>query len=161
MRIIEKPIEDRTLAIVAMGNSHRDYVYYNFDKEKEANVADEVWAINSIALVIKCDKAVMMDDFKGMSEKPERLPFVNRVKKELLDQGTQVISSRAYEEFGPNLVEYPLVDILNKFQYRYLNGSVAYALTYAMYLGYKRVILYGCDYMYDHKPEYTKRGAVV
>ena len=151
----EKPIEERTLAIVAMGGSHRDYFFYNFDKEKPGNVADEVWAINSIALVMKCDMAVMMDDMKMMEANPKRKRFTDRIKTELAD--TPLLTSRAYPEY-PQAIQYPLSEVLSKFQIRYLNGSVAYALAYALHMGYKHILLYGCDYMYDNKPGIYERG---
>lgn len=148
-----KPIEERRLAIVAMGNSHRDYVYYNFDKKQPGPVADEVWTINSTAFVLKCDMAVMMDDVKELEgRRPE---YAKRIQTELAD--LPILTSRAYPDY-PQLIQYPIAEVLTQFQYRYLNGSVSYALAYALHKGYKNIILYGCDYMYDHKPGVYERG---
>lgn len=151
----KKPIEERTLAILAMGGSQRDYFNYNFDKQNEGNVADEVWTINSMALVIKCDMAVITDDMKMMEANPKRYPFTQRLKNELAD--IPILSTRAYEDY-PNVIQYPLEEVLTKFQVKYLNGSVAYALAYALHLGYKKILMYGCDYMYDGKPGVYESG---
>lgn len=142
----------KSLAIVAMGASIRDFMYYNFDKKHDRPVTDEVWCINSAALFMKCDMAVMMDDFKELEG---RLPgYVKRVMTEV---DCPVLTSRAYPEF-PKLLEYPLAEVLERFQVRYLNGSVAYALAYALLKGYTDIILYGCDYVYDNKPGVYEKG---
>lgn len=149
-----KEFEKRSLAIVAMGNSHRDYTYHNFDKEIDTNVADDIWVINSAAFTFKHDLVVMMDDMQSLAENPKRAPYVKRIMREIK---TPILSSRWYPEI-PNIIEFPLADVINKFQFRYLNNSVAYGLAYALYLGYKSIILYGCDYMYDHKPGVFEKG---
>jgi len=153
MREIDKPICDRRLALIAMGNSNRDYLNSNYDKDRATNVADEIWAINSTAFVLKCDMAVMMDDMQELEDR--RPEYAERIKAELSD--TPILTSRAYEDY-PSIVQYPLDKVISKYQFRYLNGSVAYGLAYALYMGYKKIILYGCDYMYDHKPGVYERG---
>src|SRR3990167_6906396 len=144
----------RKLAIVAMGASYRDYLNHNFHKEEEGNVADDIWAVNSAAFTFKHDLAIMMDDMKALEGNPKRKPYTDRIKREL---DTPILTSRKYLDY-PTTIEYPLTDIINKFQFKYLNGSVAYALVYALYLGYKNIILYGCDYMYDQKPGLFEKG---
>jgi len=151
MRII-KPVDDqRSLAIVAMGNSFRDYMYYNFDKDKKENICDDIWVVNSAAFVLKADMAIMMDDIKDLEER--RPNYAERVKN--LD--IPVLSSRTYDDY-PNIIQYPLDSVLTKYQFKYLNGSVAYGLAFALFMGYKNIMLYGCDYMYDHKPGLYERG---
>lgn len=143
----------KKLAIVAMGNSMKDYMYVNFDKERSENIADEVWAINSMAFIIKNDMAVMMDDAKELEGR--RAAYAERIKKELGNH--PILTSRAYPDY-PQMIQYPLADVLSEFQYQYFNGSVAYALAYALWRGYRNIVIYGCDYMYDHKPGVYERG---
>lgn len=148
-----KPVHERKLAIVAMGGSNRDYMNYNFDKKNPENIADEIWTVNSAAFIFKSDAAIMMDDAKDLEER--RPEYIQRVKNELGD--LPILTSRAYPDY-PNMVQYPLAEILTKFQFRYLNGSVAYGLAYALWAGYKNIMLYGCDYMYDNKPAIYESG---
>jgi len=151
MRIVAPVDNERSLAIVAMGNSFRDYMYYNFDKDKDGNICDDIWVVNSAAFVLKADMAIMMDDLKDLEER--RPNYARRIKE--LD--IPVLTSRAYPEY-PNVIQYPLDRVLSKYQFKYLNGSVAYGLAFALYMGYKKIMMYGCDYMYDHKPGLYERG---
>ena len=149
---------EKTLAIVAMGNSMRDYLYHNYEKKRDGNIADEVWTINSCAFVLKSDMVIMMDDMYGLLERGDehnRDNYVARIKKELSD--TPILTSREYPDF-PSTIQYPIAEIMTEYQYSYFNGSVGYAMAYALYTGFRKIILFGCDYMYDHKPGLYERG---
>ena len=52
-----KELKGKNIAIVAMGKSQLDY-HLSISHSKEY---DEVWAINSMCAVIKCDRVFMMD----------------------------------------------------------------------------------------------------
>jgi hypothetical protein len=50
----------------------------------------------------------------------------------------------------PGLVEFPLEDVINNVGHAYFNSTAAYAAAFAIYLGVKRISLFGCDYTYPN-----------
>ena len=52
-----KSLKGKNIAIVAMGKSQLDY-HLSISHSKEY---DEVWAINSMCAVVRCDRVFMMD----------------------------------------------------------------------------------------------------
>ena len=55
--MFEKKLKGKKIAIVSMGRSQLDY-HMSISHSQEY---DEVWAINSMCAVIKCDRVFMMD----------------------------------------------------------------------------------------------------
>ena len=56
------------------------------------------------------------------------------------------IYSCALDERCPDVVEYPLKEVLQKTKYAYLNNTVAYALAYAVAEEVSELHLYGIDF---------------
>jgi hypothetical protein len=59
-----------------------------------------------------------------------------------------IYTSRAHPDY-PGLVEFPLADVLNSCGgNRYFNSTPAYAVAYAIHIGVKKIICFGCDFTY-------------
>jgi hypothetical protein len=72
-----------------------------------------------------------------------------------------VYTSRAHPDY-PGLVDYPLADVMNACGgLAYFNGTCAYAVAFALFLGVKKLTLFGCDFSYanSHQAE-QGRGCV-
>lgn len=134
-------LEGKSVAIVAMGSSHFDYVNRCAIAGGRKQVADEVWAINAMAGAIQCDRAIMMDPASYIESNLAGYDWLK------VDPGFQIYSSEAVED-RPWIVEYPLEEVLNSLQFPYFNTTVAYALGLAIASGVKSVQLYGCDFTY-------------
>lgn len=135
-----------SVAIVAMGRSRLDYGTHATSVGGYRAVAGEIWAINKMGGVIYHDILWRMDDLMHNRELmyPE---FLNVLKEHPF-----IVTSTAYPDEFPGSVAYPLEKVLRNIGIPYFNTTPAYALAYAIYLGVKRIHLYGCDYTYPNQP---------
>lgn len=128
------------VAIIGMGRSRDEYIK---DRLLNGVEYDEIWGINAIGDLYKCDKIFMLDDVRYLvGKQPARYNF-------LKDTTTEVITKTKYPEFSDSLVEYPYEEICQKFQTRYFSNTVAYAIAYALYTDVKEMVFFGCDYDYE------------
>ena len=123
---------------------------------------DETWGINALGSVLYCDRVFHMDDIRVQEARAESQPASNiaRMVEWLRYHPGPVITSRAHPEY-PGLVEFPLQDVLQKFEVGYFNSTAAYAIVYAMHIGVKRISLFGVDFTYPNQHDAEKgRGCV-
>jgi len=136
----------KSVAVVGLGNSCSEYIMSRIRSEK----FDEVWAINSMSSVIYHDKCFMMDPPSRFIDTPNAGKQTNimtdRLKKNL---GVPIFSC-TLDKRCPDVIEYPLQDVLKKVGYSYLNNTVAYALAYAIYIDVKELHLYGMDFTHKN-----------
>lgn len=107
---------------------------------------EEVWAINHMGKMLKdVDLIIAMDDLRKEKERYEGM----------LNGEIPVLTSKYYEEF--NCIEYPLRDVVTKLNPKdssylgtYFKNSVSFAVAYAIYRGFDRISLFGCDFYYDN-----------
>lgn len=139
----EKPY---TVAIVAMGPSHRDYLDECIAGTGRKSVADETWCINAMAGIIEHDRAFIMDALPYF-EKASRdeNPGLKGYATWLKAHPGPIYTQKVYPKF-PGSVAYPLEDVLNTVGYAYANTTVAYAVMFAIHLGVKTLKLYGMDF---------------
>lgn len=160
---VSRPSPKR-VAIVAMGASIGAYCQLASSRGGWFEVADEVWAINATAAVVKHHRAFVMDDVKHTIHKEaheDKRATALGILRWLPNHPGPVYTSKAYPEW-PALVEYPLRDVLQAVGgVEYMNTTVAYAVGMAMYLGVQELSLYGCDFTYPniHAAE-SGRGCV-
>ena len=137
--------EKKRIAIVGMGASIVDYVAAYVNEIRSDVLADEVWVINNCAQFLKHDMVISMRDLR--SAEPDDPMLLDLFKK----SPVPVMTTKKYPEY-PTSFEFPLVDVLNKYQAPYMNNSVAYAVAYAMWRGdVKHISLFGCDYTYPNR----------
>jgi hypothetical protein len=110
---------------------------------------NEVWAINSISSVIFHDKVFMMDPPSRFLDGEFAGKQTNAMKERLITKLEIPIFSCVLDDRCPDVVEYPLQDVLQKTKYAYLNNTVAYALAYAIAYKTTELHLYGIDF--SHK----------
>lgn len=135
-----------SVAIVGLGNSCSEYLMSRIRSEK----FDEVWAINSISGVIYHDKCFMMDPPSRFFDSPnagkQTNIMVDRLKAKL---GVPIFSCTT-DKRCPDVVEYPLQEVLQKTKYAYLNNTVAYSIAFAIAQEVKEIHLYGIDFTYSN-----------
>jgi SAM-dependent methyltransferase len=122
---------------------------------------DEVWGINAIGDVLKCDRIFHMDDVLVQEARAKERPGSNiaAMVKWLKTHPGPVYTSRVRPGY-PGLVAFPLEDVLNGGHDSnggapYFNSTAAYAVAYAVHIGVKRISLFGIDYTLPnaHKAE--------
>lgn len=136
----EHPTGDvpESVAIVGLGPSKRDFVA-DQGRHEPGNRVDEVWAVNTAIRWCKHDVAFIMDDMNEFSR------FYPDYGETMRNNEAPIITSRKYEQFEPAL-EFPLAEVVGATQQLYFNNSVPYMIAYALFIGVKRIVLFGVDY---------------
>ncbi len=113
---------------------------------------DEVWGINAIGDVVRCDRVFHMDDLKVQEARAAANPSGNiaAMVRWLKTHPGPVYTSRLRPGY-PGLVAFPLEDVLNARHdgnggAPYFNSTAAYAVAYAVHIGVQRISLFGLDY---------------
>ena len=133
-----------SVAIVGLGNSSSEYLMSRIRSEK----FDEVWAINSMSAVIYHDKCFMMDPPSRFLDSPNAGKQTDIMADRLKVKLGVPIFSCTLDKRCPDVVEYPLQEVLQKTRYAYLNNTVAYTLAYAIAQEVKQIHLFGIDFTY-------------
>ena len=135
-------MKKKNIAIVGLGNSISEYILAKIRSEK----FDEVWAINSMSGVIYHDKCFMMDPPSRFLDTPNAGKQTNIMADRLKQKINIPIFSCTLDKRCPDVVEFPLQDVLQKTGYAYLNNTVAYAFAYAIAQEVSDLHLYGIDF---------------
>ena len=135
-------MKNKSIAIVGLGNSFSEYILAKIRSEK----FDEVWAINSMSGVIYHDKCFMMDPPSRFLDTPNAGKQTNIMADRLKTKINVAIFSCVLDKRCPDVVEYPLQNVLQKTKYAYLNNTVAYALAYAIAEEVSDLHLFGIDF---------------
>ena len=131
-----------SIDIVGLGNSFSEYILAKIRSEK----FDEVWAINSMSGVIYHDKCFMMDPPSRFLDTPNAGKQTNIMAERLKQKINVPIFSCTLDKRCPDVVEFPLKEVLQKTGYAYLNNTVAYAFAYAIAQEVSDLHLYGIDF---------------
>jgi len=131
-----------SVAIVGLGNSFSEYILAKIRSEK----FDEVWAINSMSGVIYHDKCFMMDPPSRFLDTPNAGKQTNIMADRLKQKINIPIFSCTLDKRCPDVVEFPLQEVIQKTGYAYLNNTVAYSLAYAISQKVTDLHLYGIDF---------------
>ena len=135
-------MKNKSVAIVALGNSCAEYMMAKIRSEK----FDETWAINSVSSVIFHDKMFMMDPPSRFLDTPNAGKQTDVMSERLKKKLNIPIFSCTLDERCPDVVEYPLEEVLKKTGYAYLNNTVAYSFAYAISQEVSELHLYGIDF---------------
>lgn len=139
-------MKKKNIAIVALGNSCAEYMMAKIRSEK----FDETWAINSMSSVIYHDKVFMMDPPSRFLDTPNAGKQTDIMSERLKTKLNIPIFSCTTDDRCPDVVEYPLQEVLQKTGYAYLNNTVAYAIAYAVAQKVGSLHLYGIDFTHNN-----------
>lgn len=153
--MIQENLEGKEVAIVALGGSFADYVMSRINSKS----FDEVWGINSVGAVFHVDRTFMMDpasrfldDVKAGSQTGIGCEFL----LETPNKGP--IYSCCLDERVPEIVEYPLEEVISDLTFSYFNNTVAYAVAFAIHKKVKKIHLYGVDFSYRQNLHFAEAG---
>lgn len=137
----------RHVVILGLGPSCERYVDHVKRLGSRKIFADEVWAINALGDVIQCDMVFHMDDCRVQEIRAAARPDSNiaAMLPWLRECQVPVVTSIPRSGY-PTAVTFPLEDVINTLGYCYFNGTAAYAVAYAIYIGVKKISIFGCDY---------------
>jgi hypothetical protein len=147
----------KVVSLVALGASKIDFLNETMLTGSPKGLADEVWVINKMGVIIKHDMLFRMDDLRTAyscnmksfagGNVPDGMSVHDTYDNWLKNHDKPIITSTAYKEY-PTSVAFPLEEIINLVGYAYFRTTPAYAVAYAMYIGGKQLRIYGCDYVY-------------
>lgn len=113
---------------------------------------DEVWGINAIGDVLKCDRVFHMDDLRVQEARAQARPDGNiAAMVRWLKAHPGPVYTSVVREGYPGLVAFPLEEVLNRRHdgnggAPYFNSTAAYAVALAIHIGVRRLSLFGLDY---------------
>ena len=152
---MEKSLEGKTIAVVGLGGSYSDYIVARINSQQ----FDEVWGINSIGAIIQVDRTFMMDPASRFLDDVKAGNQTGIAEEFLLKTPNKgPIYSCCLDDRVPEIVEYPLSDVIRELGYAYFNNTVAYALAYAIATKVKKIHLFGIDFSYKQNLHFAEAG---
>lgn len=156
------------VAIVGLGPSCADFFELARRLGGVSAYCDEVWGINAIGDVLRCNRVFHMDDLLIQERRAAARPDGNiaAMVRWLRVHPGPVYTSRERPGY-PGLVEFPLEAVLNGTGAEgnggapYFNSTAAYAVAYAVHIGVKRMSLFGLDYTLPNHHHAEKGRACV
>lgn len=159
----EKPPAPDHVAILGMGPSLDQYTGLCKRAGGRTAYCNETWGINAVADVLTCDRVFHMDDVRIQEIRAAAKPQSNiaAMLEWLKRHPGPVYTSRSHPDY-PGLVDYPLEAVLNALPpFGYFNSTAAYAVAFAIYLGVKKISLFGFDFTYQNAHHAEKGRACV
>lgn len=150
------------VAIVGLGPSSAQYVDIVKRLGGRHQLCEETWCINALGDVLACDRIFHMDDVRVQEIRAAAAPDSNiaAMLKWLKTHPGPIVTSRKHPDY-PGLVEFPLEDVVNDCPNGYFNSTAAYAVAYAVFIGVKKISLWGCDFTYPNAHDAEKGRACV
>lgn len=141
------------VAIVGLGPSCATFFELTRRLGGVSAYCDEVWGINAIGDVLRCDRVFHMDDLQVQEGRAALKPDGNiaAMVRWLKTHPGPVYTSVVRQGY-PGLVAFPLAEVLNAKHdgnnggVPYFNSTAAYAIAFAVNIGVEKISLYGLDY---------------
>jgi hypothetical protein len=140
------------IAIVGLGPSCATFFELTRRLGGSSAYCDEVWGINAIGDVLRCHRVFHMDDVRVQELRAAAKPDTNiAAMLRWLKKHPGPVYTSIIREGYPGLVAFPLQDVLNRGLDSnggapYFNSTAAYAIAFAIFIGVKRISLFGLDY---------------
>lgn len=148
-------LEGKKIAIVALGGSFSDFVYARMNSQE----FDEIWGINCIGGIFHVDRTFMMDPATRFLDDVKAGTQTGIAKEFLLETKNKgPIYSCCLDERVPEIVEYPLEDVITATNFSYFNNTVAYAVAFAVAHKVAKIHMYGVDFSYKQNIHFAEAG---
>ena len=146
----EKPASvPEHVSILGLGGSVNLYLELSKRYGGRRKYCDATWGINALGDVFLCDLIFHMDDVRIQEIRAEADPTGNiaNLVRWIKTHPGPIITSRAHPDY-PGLIEFPLEAVIREMKFAYFNSTAAYAIAYAIWVGVKRMSLFGMDFTY-------------
>ena len=153
------------VAIVGLGPSCTQFFELTRRLGGVSKYCDEVWGINAIGDVLRCDRVFHMDDLRVQEARAAARPDSNiAAMVQWLKRHPGPVYTSVVRDGYPGLVAFPLQDVLNGSYDTsggapYFNSTAAYAIAFAVHIGVKKISLYGIDYTFPNAHQAEKGRA--
>ena len=150
---IEK-LDGANIAIVAMGESQLDYHL----AISHGNEFDEVWAINAMAGIARqVDRTFMLDPASRFLDTDDAGSQTKLMRKVLKTHPGPIYTCEL-DERCENLVEFPLLEVVEATGSAYLSNTGCFAIAFAMYNKVGRINMFGVDFTYKGNLHFAEAG---
>lgn len=162
----ELPVPDH-VAIVGLGPSCATFFEITRRLGGVSAYCDEVWGLNAIGDVLRCDRVFHMDDVAVQEIRAAARPDDNiAAMVRWLKTHPGPIYTSIVRPGYPGMVPFPLEEVLNRKHdgnggAPYFNSTAAYAVAFAVHIGVKHISLYGIDYTMPNVHQAEKGRACV
>jgi len=146
-------LKGKNIAIVAMGESQLDF-HLSLIHSK---VYDEVWGINCMGAITKCDRVFMLDPVSRFMDTDDAGTQTD-IMRRWLPVADCPIYTCELDERCPSAVVYPLEEIVRYADCAYLNNTVPYAFAFALYNEVDTINLFGIDFSYKGNLHFAESG---
>lgn len=153
------------VAIVGLGPTCVDFFELTRRLGGVSAWCDEVWGINAIGDVLRCDRIFHMDDVRIQEARAAAKPEDNiAAMVQWLKTHPGPIYTSVVREGYPGLVAFPLQDVLNggydtNGGAPYFTSTAAYAIAFAVHIGVKKISLFGLDFTLPNSHQAEKGRA--
>lgn len=150
------------VVILGLGPSMEAFVDLAKRMGGSSAFCNEVWGINAVGDVLRCDRVFHMDDVRIQEIRAEAKPDSNiaNMLRWMRRHPGPIYTSRNHADY-PGLVEYPLADVVDHLGWGYFNSTAAYAVAYAIHIGVKQISCFGMDFTYPNAHHAEKGRACV
>jgi len=133
--------QPKTVVIIGLGPSCSDWINLTLGNNALPPL-DEIWTVNMGGRVFNHDLLFAIDDVKRHEQRnPQHAKFIKTHAK-------PVITSQAYPDYSATHT-LPIKEVVTATAgIPWFTNTVAYMLAYAIFIGVKKIFLYGADY--DH-----------
>ena len=153
--MLEEGLKGKTIAIVALGGSFADFVLARMNSQE----FDEIWGINCIGGIFHVDRTFMMDPATRFLDDVKAGTQTGIAKEFLLKTPSKgPIYSCCLDDRVPEIVEYPLEDVVTATSFSYFNNTVAYAVAFAVAHQVSKIHMYGVDFSYKQNLHFAEAG---
>lgn len=148
-------LEGKNIAIVGLGSTYADYVAARINSTR----FDEVWGINSVGGIIHVDRTFMMDPASRFLDDIKAGTQTGIGQEFLLETPSKgPIYSCCLDDRVPELVNYPLAEVVRELGFAYFNNTVAYTLAFAIAARVRKINLFGIDFSYKQNINFAEAG---
>lgn len=158
----KKPPPPARVAILGYGPSLDQYVLLARSLGARSKLADEVWGVNALPDIVRCDRIFHMDSLYVQEVRAAAEPDGNiaAMLAWFRTHPGPIYTSDLHPDY-PGAVEFPLQAVLRDLGPAYFNSTIAYAVGYAIHIGVKSILIFGADFTYpnSHRAE-QGRGCV-
>lgn len=146
-------LKGKNIAIVAMGESQLDF-HLSLIHSK---TYDEVWGINCMGAITKCDRVFMLDPVSRFMDTDDAGTQTDILRRWLPVADCPVYTCEL-DKRCPSAVLFPLEEVVQDADCAYLNNTVPYAFAYALYNQVGTINLFGIDFTYRGNLHFAEAG---
>jgi hypothetical protein len=149
-----KELEDKNVAIVAMGQSQIDFHL----SQTHSVEFDEIWAINAmIGVLPNIDRAFILDPMSRFLDTEDAGTMTPMMRKKLPKCNFPIYTCEL-DERVPCAIEYPLELVIHDLDCSYFNNTIPYAIAFALWSKVKKIFLFGVDFTYRSNMHFAEAG---